>query len=41
MDMAVVKVPEGTKEGDEVIVMDDATAVARLVSEAITKLSPV
>jgi len=44
MDMAVVKVPEGTKEGDEVIVMDDATAVARLVSgshyEVITRINP-
>jgi alanine racemase len=44
MDMTVIRVPAGTKIGDEVVVMDDAAAFSRLLGgshyEVITRINP-
>jgi len=44
MDMSVIKVPPGTKVGDEVVIMDDATVFGRLLGgshyEVITRINP-
>ena len=44
MDMSVIKVPPGTKLGDEAVIMDDAAVLGRLAGgshyEIITRINP-
>ena len=44
MDMSVIKVPFGTKIGDEVVIMDDAAVFARMLGgshyEIVTRINP-
>jgi alanine racemase len=45
MTMSTIRVPDGTKVGDEVIIMDDATVFGRMTGgshyEIITRINPV